>query len=161
MQLEIVEQRERAAWGRVGPVMLVVWKGRIAVPARFRPELTGAFVSKWIDGCLAIHPRAAWDVLSAKVGALPVTDGTRAQLSRYTVSRLSARPVRRPSITGELAVSAGSAGRRKRMAACSRATPFTRITSLPATLNNTSTFGSSDSHSRATAWMRAASVRSA
>ncbi|MFN8620911.1 MAG: division/cell wall cluster transcriptional repressor MraZ [Chloroflexota bacterium] len=58
-------------------------KGRVAVPARFRPELAGAFVSKWIDGCLAIHPRAAWDVLSAKLGALPVTDGNARTFSRY------------------------------------------------------------------------------
>ena len=31
-------------------------KGRLAVPARFRPQLAaGAVVSRWIDGCLAIH----------------------------------------------------------------------------------------------------------
>ena len=32
-------------------------KGRIAVPAQFRPQLEGgAFVSRWIDACLAIFP---------------------------------------------------------------------------------------------------------
>ena len=31
-------------------------------------------VSKWIDGCLALFPRAAWDALAAKASALPVTD---------------------------------------------------------------------------------------
>jgi MraZ protein len=59
-------------------------KGRVAVPVRFRPDLAGgAFVSKWIDGCLAIHPRAAWDALATKVGALPVTDGNARVFSRY------------------------------------------------------------------------------
>jgi MraZ protein len=55
-------------------------KGRIAVPARFRVQLAdGAFVSRWIDGCLAIFPREDWDGLAAKVAGLPVTDpGSRA-----------------------------------------------------------------------------------
>jgi len=50
-------------------------KGRIAVPVRFRAELSrGAVVSKWIDGCLALFPRAAWDELADKAAALPVTN---------------------------------------------------------------------------------------
>lgn len=55
-------------------------KGRMAVPARFRVQLAaGAYVSRWIDGCLAIFPRDDWDVLTAKVAGLPVTDpGSRA-----------------------------------------------------------------------------------
>ncbi len=55
-------------------------KGRIAVPARFRAQLAdGLFVSRWIDQCLAIFPRQAWDDLSARVAQLPVGDaGSRA-----------------------------------------------------------------------------------
>lgn len=55
-------------------------KGRIAVPARFRAQLAGgAYVSRWIDGCLAIFPAAAWDELAAKVAGLPIADpGSRA-----------------------------------------------------------------------------------
>ena len=50
-------------------------KGRVAVPARFRAELAGgALVSKWIDGCLAVHPKAEWDTLAAKVATLPITE---------------------------------------------------------------------------------------
>ena len=50
-------------------------KGRLAVPARFRPQLAaGAVVSRWIDGCLAIHDQAGWEALSTRVAALPVTD---------------------------------------------------------------------------------------
>ena len=30
-------------------------------------------VSKWIDGCLALFPRAEWEELAAKAAALPVT----------------------------------------------------------------------------------------
>ena len=50
-------------------------KGRLAVPAKFRaPLATGAFLSRWIDGCLAIHTQAGWADLVAKVAGLPITD---------------------------------------------------------------------------------------
>ena len=50
-------------------------KGRLAVPARFRAQLEdGAVVSRWIDGCLAIHTRTGWDALAARVASLPITD---------------------------------------------------------------------------------------
>jgi MraZ protein len=50
-------------------------KGRLAVPARFRAQLAGgAFVSRWLDDCLAIHTRAGWDALAEKVAGLPITD---------------------------------------------------------------------------------------
>jgi MraZ protein len=51
-------------------------KGRLAVPARFRLQLEGgAVVSRWIDGCLAIHSRAGWDDLATRVAGLPIADG--------------------------------------------------------------------------------------
>jgi MraZ protein len=50
-------------------------KGRIAVPSKFRSQLEGgAVVSRWIDGCLALHTRAGWTSLSDRLAALPVTD---------------------------------------------------------------------------------------
>jgi len=50
-------------------------KGRLAIPARFRAQLAdGAVLSRWIDGCLAIHTKAGWDLLSERVAAVPVTD---------------------------------------------------------------------------------------
>jgi MraZ protein len=62
-------------------------KGRIAVPARFRTELEdGAFVSRWIDGCVAIFPRGAWDQLAARVASLPVSDAGARTFSRFVFS---------------------------------------------------------------------------
>jgi transcriptional regulator MraZ len=62
-------------------------KGRIAVPARFRAQLAGqAFVTRWIDACLAIFPRDAWDVLAARVAGLPVTDANARTFSRFVFS---------------------------------------------------------------------------
>jgi len=50
-------------------------KGRLAIPAKFPSQLeAGAFVSRWIDGCLAIHTRAGWDALEARVSGLALTD---------------------------------------------------------------------------------------
>lgn len=50
-------------------------KGRLAIPARFRAQLEGgAVLSRWIDGCLAIHTRSGWDALSAKVSSVALTD---------------------------------------------------------------------------------------
>jgi MraZ protein len=50
-------------------------KGRLAIPAKFRAQLeAGAVLSRWIDGCLAIHTKTGWDALSAKVAGVPLTD---------------------------------------------------------------------------------------
>jgi len=50
-------------------------KGRLAIPARFRAQLEdGAVLSRWIDGCLAIHTRTGWDRLAERVAAVPLTD---------------------------------------------------------------------------------------
>jgi MraZ protein len=59
-------------------------KGRMAVPSRFRPQLEdGAFVSRWIDACLAIFPRSEWDVLANKAAALPIGDPNARTFSRF------------------------------------------------------------------------------
>jgi MraZ protein len=55
-------------------------KGRLAVPARFRAQLeSGAFVSRWLDTCLAIWPRSGWERLAGKVAALPTVENAGAR----------------------------------------------------------------------------------
>lgn len=59
-------------------------KGRLAVPVRFRAELAqGAQVSKWIDGCVALFPRADWEVLAERTAALPVTNQDARTFQRF------------------------------------------------------------------------------
>lgn len=59
-------------------------KGRIAVPVRFRAEFAaGGLVSKWLDGCVALHPRAAWESIAARVDPLPFTDARGRELQRF------------------------------------------------------------------------------
>jgi transcriptional regulator MraZ len=62
-------------------------KGRVAVPARFRAELAqGAFVSRWIDSCLAIFPRPEWETLANRVAELPFSDAGARVFSRFVFS---------------------------------------------------------------------------
>lgn len=62
-------------------------KGRVAVPARFRAELAkGAFVSRWIDSCLAIFPRPEWERLANRVADLPFSDAGARVFSRFVFS---------------------------------------------------------------------------
>lgn len=59
-------------------------KGRVAVPARFRTQLgPGTFVSKWLDGCLALFPREAWDQLAQKVALLQLGNTDARGFQRY------------------------------------------------------------------------------
>jgi len=59
-------------------------KGRLAVPARFRAELAqGGQVSKWIDGCVVLHPHAEWVTLAGQIDALPFTDPSARTLRRH------------------------------------------------------------------------------
>jgi MraZ protein len=59
-------------------------KGRVAVPVRFRAELAqGAQVSKWIDGCVALFPRADWETLAERTAALSVADLNARTFQRF------------------------------------------------------------------------------
>jgi MraZ protein len=62
-------------------------KGRMAVPSRFRIQLEeGAFISRWIDACLAIFPRSEWDSLAGKASALPIGDPKSRTFQRFIFS---------------------------------------------------------------------------
>jgi MraZ protein len=62
-------------------------KGRIAVPARFRAELEpGAHVSRWMDSCLAIFPKQAWQRLAERVGEQRYADAGARAFSRFLFS---------------------------------------------------------------------------
>jgi MraZ protein len=59
-------------------------KGRLAVPSKFRAQLdAGLVVSRWLESCLAVHTRASWDALEAKVATLPITDQNARLFERF------------------------------------------------------------------------------
>jgi len=48
-------------------------KGRLAVPARFRKKLSsGAVVTRGLDNCLFLYPKAEWLKLAEKLASLPI-----------------------------------------------------------------------------------------
>lgn len=49
-------------------------KGRIAVPAKFRPKLSGgAIITRGLDHCLFVFANKEWEVLAQKLIALPLS----------------------------------------------------------------------------------------
>ena len=58
-------------------------KGRIAVPAKFRPQLeTGLVVTRGFERCLQVYPGEAWQSLSERVSGLSLGHAEARQLRR-------------------------------------------------------------------------------
>jgi len=55
-------------------------KGRLAVPVKFRGDLSkGAVVTRGIDNCLFLYPQKDWEELAKKLSQLPISkSNTRA-----------------------------------------------------------------------------------
>jgi MraZ protein len=59
-------------------------KGRVAIPVQFRAPLgEGPMGVRWLDGCAAIFPRAAFEELAGKVAKLPFTDLRAREFGRF------------------------------------------------------------------------------
>ena len=62
-------------------------RGRVAIPARFRPRLGGgATLARWLDGCLGLFPQDEWASLSERIAALPVTNPQARAFGRFMFS---------------------------------------------------------------------------
>lgn len=62
-------------------------KGRVAVPARFRNDLaTGATVCRWLEGCVAIFPKAAWQQLADAAQTERYADAGARAFTRFLFS---------------------------------------------------------------------------
>ncbi len=59
-------------------------KGRLTIPARFRPDLArGVVVTRGLDGCLVLYPTTEWESLAERVNALPITDRHARDFRRF------------------------------------------------------------------------------
>jgi MraZ protein len=59
-------------------------KNRLAVPARFRPELAeGLYVTKGVDRCLYVLTPEGWNRLADRIAALPSMQAGVRQLQRH------------------------------------------------------------------------------
>lgn len=63
-------------------------KSRLTVPAKFRePLMAGLIVTRNpADRCLMVMPKAEWEIVAAKISALPLTDAKSALLRRAIFS---------------------------------------------------------------------------
>jgi MraZ protein len=62
-------------------------RGRVAVPSRFRQRLSGgATITRWLDACVAVYPRDAWEELAEKLRALPLSNPQAREFARFMAS---------------------------------------------------------------------------
>lgn len=62
-------------------------KGRLAIPAKFRPRFReGAVVTRWVGECLAIFPSAEWASINAEISRRPRTDPSVQQFVHFLVA---------------------------------------------------------------------------
>lgn len=84
-------------WGKVVRFMFlgtynytIDEKGRITIPTKLRADLGAEFIiTRGLDGCLAIYPRKAWDIIISKYKDLPNIQNARNFL-RFILSSASA-----------------------------------------------------------------------
>lgn len=62
----------------------VDYKGRVAVPKKFRIELaTGGVLTRGLDGCLFLYSKRTWENLSEKLRKLPLTGKDARAFARF------------------------------------------------------------------------------
>jgi len=61
-------------------------KGRLAIPAVYRPKLeSGGVITRGLDGCLFLFPKLSWQRLYKKLASLPLTNRSARQFIRLIV----------------------------------------------------------------------------
>lgn len=62
-------------------------KGRMAVPAKFRPELArAAVITRGLDHCLYVFTQSEWEVMAQKIKALPMTSANARAFQRLMLA---------------------------------------------------------------------------
>ncbi len=62
-------------------------KGRLAVPKKFRADLTrGAVVTRGLDNCLFLYTKAEWKKLADKLAALPFAQANTRAFARLMLA---------------------------------------------------------------------------
>lgn len=62
-------------------------KGRLTIPAKFRPDLDGGVVvTRGLDGCLWAYGRAEWEKLAEKIAQMPTTNQAARNFARFMFS---------------------------------------------------------------------------
>ncbi|HLC48999.1 MAG TPA: division/cell wall cluster transcriptional repressor MraZ [Candidatus Andersenbacteria bacterium] len=62
-------------------------KGRMNMPAKFRREVTsGVVVTRGLDHCLFVYPKAEWEHMAQKLSKLPVTQKSSRAFARLMLA---------------------------------------------------------------------------
>jgi len=61
-------------------------KGRVIVPARFRPHLEGAVLTRGLDQNLVLYNRETWRSVLSQLNQIPITNPTARALRRLLFS---------------------------------------------------------------------------
>lgn len=62
-------------------------KGRLAVPAKFRADLTkGAVVTRGLDACLFVYTIEEWEKVATKLAALPMSQANSRAFARLMLA---------------------------------------------------------------------------
>lgn len=62
-------------------------KGRIAVPTKFRPDLSkGAVVTRGLDRCLFVYPMEQWKELAGKLASMPISQSKSRAFARLMLA---------------------------------------------------------------------------
>ncbi|MCS6834815.1 MAG: division/cell wall cluster transcriptional repressor MraZ [Anaerolineae bacterium] len=61
-------------------------KGRVIVPARFRPHLEGAVLTRGLDQNLVLYSRETWRSVLGQLNQIPITNPTARALRRLLFS---------------------------------------------------------------------------
>lgn len=62
-------------------------KGRMAIPAKFRPELShAAVVTRGLDHCLYVFTQTEWEMMAQKIKALPMTNANARAFQRLMLA---------------------------------------------------------------------------
>lgn len=62
-------------------------KGRLAIPSKFRADLvSGAVVTRGLDGCLFVYTKAEWTKLTDRLTTLPLTAANARAFNRHLLA---------------------------------------------------------------------------
>lgn len=62
-------------------------KGRVAIPVKFRSNLTGgAVVTRGLDGCLFLYPKGEWQKMADRIANLPISQANARAFSRLMLA---------------------------------------------------------------------------
>jgi MraZ protein len=62
-------------------------KGRLAIPAKFRRELSkGAVITRGLDSCLFLYTKTEWEKLAEKLATLPISAANSRAFARLMLA---------------------------------------------------------------------------